>query len=79
MTLTLICRNCNEEISGEDEDALVTAAQAHHATAHTPHDHPADPTPHTPTRPQILARLRHHQRRHGPGPQAEDGSTGAAG
>ncbi|SEO81142.1 hypothetical protein SAMN05216267_10457 [Actinacidiphila rubida] len=68
MTLTLTCRSCREDITGEDEDALVAAAQAHHDTVHgadrSRHHRPGD-GPHTPTRDGILARLHLHQRRHG--------------
>jgi hypothetical protein len=74
MTLSLTCRNCRQDITGEDEDALVAAVQAHHASAHgsdTGADHggghhvrhrPGE-GPGTPTRDQVLARLHLRQRR----------------
>ncbi|MFI1095464.1 hypothetical protein [Streptomyces sp. NPDC020917] len=34
MTLSLTCRSCRQDITGEDEDALVAAVQAHHVSAH---------------------------------------------
>ncbi|MBY8880007.1 hypothetical protein [Actinacidiphila acidipaludis] len=69
MTLSLICRNRDVETTGEDEDALVAAAQVHHASAHVG-DHaaghrPPGGGPHTASRDPVLVRLRHHRRHHG--------------
>ncbi|AVH54699.1 MULTISPECIES: hypothetical protein [Streptomyces] len=53
MTISITCTNCHQEITGQDEDDLVPRVQAHVA------DHArAQGHEHTPTREQILTRLR---------------------
>lgn len=55
MTLTMTCRHCNEEISAENEDGLVTGVQAH---ARTHGDKPELTAEH------ILSRFHRLQGRH---------------
>ena len=71
MGLTLTCRKCATEIVAPDEDELVRRVQEHVVQVHAePGGHA-----HTPSREQVLTRLRHHERRacHGP---ADHGSPG---
>jgi len=56
MTLSLTCNRCKEAITGEDEDELVVNVQEHvtgHGRTHG--------MMHTPSREQILCRLREQQ------------------
>ncbi len=56
MTLTLTCKRCDEPITGENEDELVTNVQSHvrgHSRSHG--------ISHTVSRRQVLARLRRQE------------------
>jgi hypothetical protein len=58
MTLSLTCKNCNEAITGEDEDEFVARVQAHvrgHGRTHG--------FSHIVSRRQVLARLRRQEAR----------------
>ena len=48
--LTISCKGCGQELSGETEDELVSVVQAHIAEAH--------PRGHDPSREQILGIIR---------------------
>lgn len=65
MGLTLTCRKCATQIVAPDEDELVRLVQEHVTEVHSdPGGHG-----HTPSRDQVLNRLRHsrHGRGHDPG------------
>jgi len=56
MTVSMTCRHCNEAITADDEDELVTRVQTHFL------GHEGGPEL---TREHILSRLHRRQRQHG--------------
>ena len=56
MTLSLTCNRCHQPITGEDEDELVANVQEHVAAHGRAHG-----MTHTPSREQVLRRLRKQQ------------------